>query len=378
MDLCVYVGSGSNLHLLNPLDGGIVSVASPCQSRGLACVADDWVIATQRKEAAMHVFHRGQKSPHLKCRLAEPMGPVMVSPDGAYCFAGGSSGKLYAWDLWSGQLLRSWHGHHKPVRALGMTDDSSYLVTGGDDAVISVWNILDVVNVDDNGAESVIRDFHSWSDHSQAITALYVGVGGVRGRVFSASLDRTARVFEIFSRQLLCTISCDVFLTAVVATPDESWLLAGAGDGTIIAADLRAAACRSSGVLAGGVTMEGAQSQERLEGHIHPVCALLSVDQGTLLISASEDGTVKTWDFASRQCIQTTDLKAPITCMEAAGLVDAKVSLRTQPTDTDLAPLAPLKKFGSAGKLDAAHCFLPLKRSLVDNETEKPLKPGQL
>jgi pre-rRNA-processing protein IPI3 len=257
-----------------------------------------------------------------------------------------------------------------------MTDDSSYLVSGGDDAVVSVWSVLDVVDADDNAAASVVRDFHSWSDHSQAVTALHVGRGGVRGRVFSASLDRTARVFEIFSRQLVYTVSCDVFITAVVTTPDESWLLVGAGDGTIIAADLRAAACGSSGGLAGGVVMEGAQSQERLEGHTHPVCSLLCVDQGTLLVSASEDGTVKTWDFASRQCIQTTDLKAPITCMVAAGTIDPSEFLRAQPADTDLALFAPLRKFGSTGKPDAAHCFLPLKRSFVDNETEKPAKQG--
>ena len=163
---CVYVGSGTSLHLISPLDGAVFSVASPCPSRGLACIAEDWVLASQRKEAAIYVFRRGQKSPHLKCRLAEPIGPIIVSPDCTYCFAGGSSGKLYAWELSSGELVRTWHGHHKPVRSLGMTDDSSFLVSGGDDAVLSVWSVLDVVDADESPSSAVVRDFHSWPDHS--------------------------------------------------------------------------------------------------------------------------------------------------------------------------------------------------------------------
>ena len=139
----------------------------------------DWVLSSQRKEAAIYIFRRGQKSPHIKCRLAEPIGPVLISPDGSYCFAGGTSGTLYAWEVWSGQLIRTWHGHHKTVRCLGLTDDASFLVSGGDDAVLSVWNVGDILDSDDG--RMVVRERHSWADHSQAVTALHVGRGGSEG-----------------------------------------------------------------------------------------------------------------------------------------------------------------------------------------------------
>lgn len=35
----------------------------------------------------------------FKCATPERMGPLLATPDGAFLFAGGSSGKLYAWEV---------------------------------------------------------------------------------------------------------------------------------------------------------------------------------------------------------------------------------------------------------------------------------------
>jgi pre-rRNA-processing protein IPI3 len=388
----VYAGAGSSLHLVNALDGTIESSASPCHGRGLACVSGDWVLAAQRKEAAIFVFRRGQKSPHVKCRLSEPVGPICASPDGSYCFAGGLSGTMYAWELWSGQLVRTWFGHNKPVRCLGITDDCSFLVSGGDDSVVSVWSVDDLVDVSSSSggggagrgggaAGDVVRERHSWSDHSQAVTALHVGHGGARARVFTASLDRTARVFEVFSKQLLYTVACGTFLTTIAASPDEAWLFAGGGDGAIVCVDLRAmavAAAQGSSSSGGGASSHGAglvlavshdASHARLEGHTAPVSGLLCVGMGTLLVSASDDGTVRAWDVASRQCLQTTDLKAPVACLLAAGPLDLAEPRVSGASDQDLAPLAPLRKYAQSGAPAATN--LPVRLVACHHEVGK-------
>ena len=368
----VYAGAGSNLHLVSALDGTIESTASPCHVRGLACISGDWVLSSQRKEAAIFVFRRGQKSPHIKCRLSEPIGPITLSPDGSYCFAGGLTGTMYAWELWSGQLVRTWFGHNKPVRCLGMTDDCSFLVSGGDDSVLSVWCVDDLVDANTGRAGDAVRERHSWSDHSQPITALHVGRGGARARVFTASLDRTARVYEIFSKQLLYTLACGTFLTTVVASPDEWRLFVGSGDGSIVAVDLRVmAATNSSSGDGGGVIIETGRAHERLEGHAAPVSGLLCADQGTLLVSASEDGTVRCWDVASRQCIQTTDLKSPVTSIIPSGMVDASDARAGAASDQDLAPFAPLRKYAQAGAAGALATYLPVRRFACHHEVGK-------
>ena len=346
MAQCVYAASGSSVVLLNPLSGAVHSSVSPCPARALAVVEGDWVLATQRKEAAIYAVRRAQKSVHIKCRLPESLGPVAT--DGTFCYGGGVTGSLFVWELSSGLLLRTWHGHHKPVRCLGLTDDGSYLVSGGDDSVLTVWSTLDLV---DDAGDGPIREYHSFSDHSQAITAVHVGHGGVRGRIFSSSLDRTVRVFEIFSKQVLFTVSLDSFVTSVVASSDESWLYAGTGDGTIVAIDLRESACAGAESINSG-------GYSRLDGHTQPVTGLICLDQGGSLVSSSEDGTCRAWDLFSKQCVQTTDLKASVTCIVPAGAFNASESRSAGPSEHDICPLVPLRKYPGQGR--GGH--LPLRR----------------
>lgn len=293
----VLASLGSETVCLNPFDGTNLGSFTPAQTapRGLALVggaAGDWILGSQRKEAAIYVWRWGQKSPHAKCRLAEVVGPVVVDANEAYCYAGGASGTLYAWELWTGNLVRVWQGHHKGVACLGLTDDGSFLVSAGDDAIVSAWNLSLVVSRGDRtfGAqEEPVREFHSWNDHTLPVSDMHVGAGGIRGRVFTVSLDRTFRVLELFSQQLLLSISLDVYLTAVTVHPDETWAFVGQGDGHIARLALDATAEAPEG------------KDDKLLGHTQAVTAVACIKHGTELVSASEDGTLRIWDLVTQR-----------------------------------------------------------------------------
>ena len=62
------------------------------------------------------------------------------------------------------QILRAFPS--QSVRCLGLTDDSSYLVSGSDDAVLSVWPVTDLVDDGINSTVSSVRETCSFSDHS--------------------------------------------------------------------------------------------------------------------------------------------------------------------------------------------------------------------
>mmetsp|Transcript_48865 Transcript_48865/g.110897 ORF Transcript_48865/g.110897 Transcript_48865/m.110897 type:complete len:366 (+) Transcript_48865:194-1291(+) len=360
---CVYVSTGSGLQLLNPLDGTIHHTASPCSGTAIACIGEDFVLSPQRKDASLFAWRRGHKSVHSKCRLAEPLGSLLVSSDGSFCFGGGQSGTLYVWEVWSGNLIRSWHGHHKSVRCLGLTEDGSFLLTGGDDAVVSVWSALDLLDSSDLGAgvgggQLSVRERFSWADHSDAVTAVHVGKGpGGLGRVATASLDHTVLIYDnVSSRQLLLTVACPAWVSSVALSGDEAWVYAGCGDGAIIALSL----LESAGAI------EALSERVVLEGHSNAVTGLVLHGQGTVLVSASEDGTVRAWDAqATRQCVQVTHLKVAALAMVDAGLVDP-AALTGQDANTG-APFAPLRKHVS-GLASSDSSLLPMKRSLCHVE----------
>lgn len=45
--------------------------------------------------------------------MAERLTALAASPDGSICAGGGNSGALYAWDVASGRLLRTWPAHYQ-------------------------------------------------------------------------------------------------------------------------------------------------------------------------------------------------------------------------------------------------------------------------
>lgn len=60
------------------------------------------------------------------------------STDGAFALSGSEDGKVYSWDVVSGQM-DSFHAHGKPIRALASHPELPLLVTGCVDGSAKVW-----------------------------------------------------------------------------------------------------------------------------------------------------------------------------------------------------------------------------------------------
>lgn len=79
--------------------------------------------------------------------VVEAVGAVTASPCGGFLVAGGASGTIYIWDVASGRLLRSWAAHYKAVTALMFVGGSGLLVSGGEDTLVNVWQLADLLDV---------------------------------------------------------------------------------------------------------------------------------------------------------------------------------------------------------------------------------------
>ena len=71
--------------------------------------------------------------------------------------------------------------------------DEALLFTGGEDAVIHAWRMMDLVDFSLRSEE--IMPVQSWNEHTLSITAIICGNGtAMTARVYSASLDQTVKV----------------------------------------------------------------------------------------------------------------------------------------------------------------------------------------
>lgn len=252
-----------------------------------------------------------------------------------FLVGGTSSGRLMVWLIGTGSLLVSFEAHYKRVTSLLFTDDDAWLLSAGDDGTIAVWDWADMLAAA-RSTGTRPQPQASWSDHALGVTALHCGAGGTAARVYSASHDRTVRVWDLSCLMQLAAISLPSALTAVCADPQESTLLAGGADGVVYLLDL---APKATALLD-----PASAAQRALRGHSQRVSALACSLDGALALSGSDDGTVIVWDLRSFQSVRVfSDHAAPVS--------NVRVLLR------------PRDVFGEAGDEAPRHGALaPLRR----------------
>jgi WD40 repeat protein len=65
---------------------------------------------------------------------------VAVSPDGRFIVSGSDDRTVKVWELESGRLLRSLEGHTGGVRAVAVSPDGRFIVSGSEDRTIRAWD----------------------------------------------------------------------------------------------------------------------------------------------------------------------------------------------------------------------------------------------
>ncbi|CAB1098158.1 unnamed protein product [Ectocarpus sp. CCAP 1310/34] len=265
--------------VVDVLTGTQLSSLKHCSSQpgSTALIAGDFVVSAQVKGTAVHFWAWGTEQPRLKCHAPEKLGPLAVT------------GRKRC----------------KAVSALAFSPEGYFLFSGGEDAMVSSWNMLAAVDPDGGeafkgggggggGGKSSLPATWTSSEHSLPVTCLHAAKAG--GRVYSCSLDRTAKAWDACSGRLLLSVTCPAFLKAVATDPAEAFLFTGGGGGTIFQVFVQ-----------GFLTELVAICCQELHGHEKAVTSLSVTADSSVLVSSSEDGTVRSWHVASRQCVQKTE-----------------------------------------------------------------------
>lgn len=195
---------------------------------------------------------------------------VKFSRDGRIIAVGALDGPISLHDAETGALIRRLAGHTNCVTAMGFLADGRRLASGSLDATVRVWELAD-------GSCTQL-----FATHSLPIRAL--AVHPTRPLVLSGGADGLVKEWQADTGKLVRgSRPHEGGVLAVAYSPDGSCLVSSGADFTIYVQD-------------------GTQPRAfiRLTGHTANVTALAFVGTPTTLLSGSQNGELKRWDWPIR------------------------------------------------------------------------------
>lgn len=208
---------------------------------------------------------------------------VLVSPDSKYLFSSGENGKVLRWDLNSPEVVSNYvslAGHSTSVGHLAVSRDGQWLVSGSADGSVRVWN-----------ASSPVPKSRNFPGHDAPIRAVSIASDGAK--VLAASEDGTASIWVsnggVPGRRTVLDAGTEeepVQIVDIEISGDGEWVLTGHSNGT---ARLWDPSRRIPKLTA--LTMEGH------EGEVNQVAF---TPDSTLAITAGEDDKLRIWNLEAR------------------------------------------------------------------------------
>ncbi|KAL1814601.1 hypothetical protein ACET3Z_017175 [Daucus carota] len=331
----------------------ISTCASP--RYGVTCLKNQYLVASQIHRPGcvaggiIFTWSLNKTQAPLRSYTVEVIGPLCCTKDGIYLAGGAPSGTIYIWEVTTGKLLKTWHGHNKSLTCLVFSDDGSLLISGSEDGMVVVWSMISLLDPMNN--ESCSSVLSCLSAHTSSVTGLLTTSCGLSSVFLSGSLDGSCKAWDIFSGTLLQTRTFATPITAIVVDPEEKLLISGSSDGRIFVNTIEV------GLLEDPYHISDDQ-QIVLKGHTESITALTFCGLG--LISASEDCTACLWDVVDWVIIRTFEHQkgaiSNLLVMPQSSLVPLKSHQRpsnsfrcsllekytqASPTSNGMAPLLP-------------------------------------
>ncbi len=255
----------------------------------LAISANGRVLASGGSDQTVRLWN--PRTGDLLRTWTEPTGAVLavaISPDSRVIGSGSADQIIRLWDSQTGMLIHTLDGHAGWVHALAFSPDGTILASGSADTTIRLWSVQ-------TGQLLRVLRGHSHPVHSVAISP-------DGKRVVSGSSGNTLCVWDLTTGQLLRTLhehTGTIYCLAFTPlSPNAYWLVSGSADTTVRRWDINAPSGHV-GYSPDSVPWENEPT------HAGAVRSLAFHPTRPLLISSSEDKTIKLWNMHTGRLLRT-------------------------------------------------------------------------
>lgn len=261
-----------------------------------------WSI-TASKDGSVRLWDRtgGARRPTSLRGHSRGVLDILVTPDSKFLFTAGENGKVLRWDLGSSEVMSNYvslPGHSTSVGHLAVSRDGQWLVSGSADGSVRVWN-----------ASSPVPKSRKFPGHDAPIRAVAINADG--SKVLAASQDGTASIWKSAAgapgrRTILegGTEEEPAQILDIEISADGQWVLTGHSNGT---ARLWDPSRRIPKLTA--LTMEG---------HEGAVSQVAFTPDSTLAITAGDDKKLRIWNLEAKD----PSLSAPTFDLHQARITD--------------------------------------------------------
>ncbi|XP_059179356.1 U3 small nucleolar RNA-associated protein 15 homolog [Physella acuta] len=259
--------------------------------------------------------------------------------DGKLLVAGTEDKYIKLFNPGTRSLLRTFKGHHGPVRVTKFLQDQFRIISGSDDKSVRVWDI------------PTEKEIHIYQEHQDYIRCGLTS-SSTQDIFLTGSYDHTVKLWDARTQASVLSVNHGSPVESVLMFPNGGIFFSAGGN-----------VVKIWDALAGGKLMA------TLNNHHKTVTSLCFCSKYERFMSASLDKHVKVYDVASYQVVHTLTYSGPILShavspddnLLVVGMADKMLSIQRRKPDVQPEPTRSKKNLKLRGHSHHAKTFVPNK-----------------